>query len=483
MIIRIVLTALFVWSLAISIGFLNRSDSMDLLLFNAVGLKWLFYTLVLLLVTCQSISLIWLWRPFRSGRWFAIGAVLLNFIETCVASVIGAQDLELAADAFRTSRMSRGLPVREEVLQLMEHQSMHIMPIAVSGVLGVIAILMIYRLQNTHESKEEQDELRSCPNCGRRIATSTSICPRCEQRIADWPTPSTATPRIQQQTETSRVRKCPACGREVKGSICTNGGCNWFGKKIEPATNQVNCEIRPSQPRLLFATPVQQDTERPHRDHYRSALGWAVWLQAMLLLLVALSLVITHQAVSQQKLFMSGLNSLPQTDFEQRLTGWWLAIFATVVVSIALIATMAGWVYAAYQNLDSLYATRVTFSPTSAAVYAMCPVISFATLWPVLLELWEGSDPSRLTQRSVIERFQSPYLIYALLILVLVQLPLGVYALSVLQAEISFNKAISLTNLGIACDVIACLQALVLFLIVNQITRNQSLRHAILNDR
>ena len=201
----------------------------------------------------------------------------------------------------------------------------------------------------------------------------------------------------------------------------------------------------------------------------------------MLLLLIAVSLIVAYQGVSQQKALMSGLIDATQSGFDERPTVLRLLALASAVLTLGLVVTISGWIYIAYRNLEPLGATRMRYSPASAAFYAVFPVISLVTFWPVLSELWEGSDPWRPRRRDVFERPQSPWLIYVLLTLVLVEFPLGAYSIVVTQTEVSLDKAILLTNLGIACAIVGCLQAVVLYLIVNQITRNQSMRHDMLN--
>ena len=142
---------------------------------------------------------------------------------------------------------------------------------------------------------------------------------------------------------------------------------------------------------------------------------------------------------------------------------------------------MAGWVYNSYRNLGFLHAQRVSYTPASAAVQAVLPVVNDLTLWPVLIELWKESDPWRLTRCNVVKRFQSPWPIYVLLALVLAGIPPAAYALYSLQSVPSLEAVTKLNNVGILLNVISCLQAGVLLLIVNRVTRNQSERHAVLS--
>ena len=517
MLIRLVLAGVFLWSFAKGIGFLFRSDSMDLLLFDAAGVKWMFYALVFLMVVCLAVSLVWLWRPFPGGRRFAFAAVFINFIETCVAGAIGFRDPKLAADAFATSRVSRSLEVREEVLQLMESPSMHFIPIAISTVFGAFLILMICKVNTTLGDDEEQEELRNCPNCGRQMAAATRICPRCEHRVVDQSLPETATAPIPQQAEaptpehpvrrtstsvasvstvvdlrrtgksvsTGRpgVRTCPVCGTEVKGTICTNGRCDWFGKRVESNADQTSSNDRTARQPLQHSSTVRAERSKRRVARYRPTTSWFVWLQASTLTLLVLSLATIHLAVSQQRILIDiDTIQLTQFDLQQQELFTAILLFALLLVTIAFIVAMAGWVHNSYRNLEALRAERVSYSPAGAAIRTLLPIVGVFTMWPVLMELWKGSDPCRITRRDVVARFQSPWLIYVLFVLVVGSIPLGAYALSAARSVTNMEAAVHLTNIGLACDVVGCLHTLVLLLIVNQVTRNQAARYAVVQE-
>ncbi|MDP6723210.1 MAG: hypothetical protein QGF59_31400, partial [Pirellulaceae bacterium] len=86
----------------------------------------------------------------------------------------------------------------------------------------------------------------------------------------------------------------------------------------------------------------------------------------------------------------------------------------------------------------------------------------------------------RITRRDIIARFQFPWLIYVLLILVLVGIPPSVYTLNAFKSVASVEAASKLNIIGLVLDVIGCLQIVVFLLIVNRISRNQGERHAVL---
>jgi hypothetical protein len=151
--IRAVLTLAFGWSALKGLELLLRSNSMDLLLLNGVGMGWLFYLLIPALAVCQVISLIWFWHPFLRGHFVAIAAILLSLIHTLVVCLIAVGNTELAKQSFTASREERGLPVRQEMLQLMSNPIAQLIPLAIAGALALLWFVLIMKLKNLqHES-------------------------------------------------------------------------------------------------------------------------------------------------------------------------------------------------------------------------------------------------------------------------------------------------------------------------------------------
>ncbi len=68
--IRIVLTIAFGWALQKNIELLVRQESLDRILFDAVNLKWLFYSLVIGLGASQAVSLVWFWIRAKGSNLF-----------------------------------------------------------------------------------------------------------------------------------------------------------------------------------------------------------------------------------------------------------------------------------------------------------------------------------------------------------------------------------------------------------------------------
>ena len=365
----------------------------------------------------------------------------------------------------------------------MDNPGIYALPIAISAVVGLIVFLMICWCRTVHEQNQAEKGLQSCPHCGRQVAASTHVCPRCEQKLGVPSSPKGVSAAFRRERDVPPMRECSVCGRAVKGSICTNVHCDFFGKPAEPAAKPTERDDHTIPPGLWTASSKHEETREQRIGRYRSATGWSVWLHVTILVQLGLSIALVHQAVMQQQLFMNidaGVAKLTRHDLEQRQVFLSLLVLGMFVMAIAIMVTMAGWVYNSYRNLGPLRAERMTYSPGSAAAYAVLPIVSFIMLWPVLLELWKGSDPWRITRRDIIARFQFPWLIYVLLILVLMGIPPSVYTLNAFKSVASVEAASKLNIIGLVLDVIGCLQIVVFLLIVNRISRNQGERHAVL---
>lgn len=153
--IRVILTVVFGWGLWKSIDLLFRQDSIDLFLFQAIDRAWLFYALLSIIAVTQAVTLVWLWKPFSRGHLFAVAAVWFNLTETIVACSIAAGNVELAKQAFITSRESRGLTVRPEMLEMMNNSAMQYIPLVMTVPLAILWCVLIYLLVRANRQGEE----------------------------------------------------------------------------------------------------------------------------------------------------------------------------------------------------------------------------------------------------------------------------------------------------------------------------------------
>lgn len=150
---RVILATAFGWALLKSIALLWRRESLDLLLFDAAGLRWLFYVLLSGLVLCQAASLVWFSKQFAGGYLFPFGAIVINLVETAVACTIAARDTDIAKQAFVASRESRGLSVRPEMLEMMDNATMQFVPVVVSALLAIVWCILIILLIRSNRGR------------------------------------------------------------------------------------------------------------------------------------------------------------------------------------------------------------------------------------------------------------------------------------------------------------------------------------------
>jgi len=114
---------------------------------KAVGLDWLFWIIVPSLIVLQDAAIFYIWRPFTIGYRAAQGAVLLGLVETVGVAIIGFEKPAILKQAFITSRTERGLPVRQEVLDMMDNPAAQFLPVILTTILACIWLFLLAKLK------------------------------------------------------------------------------------------------------------------------------------------------------------------------------------------------------------------------------------------------------------------------------------------------------------------------------------------------
>jgi hypothetical protein len=142
---RIFLTVVFGWSFLKTTSLLIRPDSMDLIILSKAGLSWCFWLVIPAIALGQAVALVYLWMPSRTLYRIAQSSVCLDVAETIFASGIAAANPSIAKEAFVTSRISRGLPVRDEILQMMDNPVAQMWPVCFTLGFGLLWLYLLYR--------------------------------------------------------------------------------------------------------------------------------------------------------------------------------------------------------------------------------------------------------------------------------------------------------------------------------------------------
>lgn len=144
---RIVLTVVFAWSLFKTASILIRPDSMDFLILRKAGLSWCFWLLVPAIAIGLVGAIIFLWMPSDLLYRTAQASVFLDITETILASGIAASNPAIAKKAFVTSRTSRGLPVHDDILRMMDSPTAQLLPVGFAIVFGLLWLYLLYRFK------------------------------------------------------------------------------------------------------------------------------------------------------------------------------------------------------------------------------------------------------------------------------------------------------------------------------------------------
>lgn len=126
---------------------------MDLLILKGVDLGWLFWIIMPSLMVLHVVAIIYIWRPSELGYRAAQGAVLLGLLENFVVSMIGFMKPEILKQAFIASRTERGLPVRQEVLRMMESPAGRLFPIILTVILAGVCLYLLAKINRENEAR------------------------------------------------------------------------------------------------------------------------------------------------------------------------------------------------------------------------------------------------------------------------------------------------------------------------------------------
>ncbi len=155
-ILRPALGLYFAWSFVKGLEILLRSSSTDRILFDTAGLSWLFWPLMLLVLLGKLVGIFYVARLDDAVFVPALVGVVLGFLQTAVGFGIGFFKPGLMKEAFIASREARGLPVRQEMLTMLDNPIASLMPLMLSGLFTVILVgllVVLKRRTNDQSSK------------------------------------------------------------------------------------------------------------------------------------------------------------------------------------------------------------------------------------------------------------------------------------------------------------------------------------------
>jgi hypothetical protein len=138
------------------IGILFRSSSMDRILFDRVGLSWVFWTLVPLILMLLLASLVYLWSDSKIGYRMAQAAVLLHMLEGLLGGIIGIKNTAVLREAIIASREGRGLPVRQELLDLAGHPAMQVFVVAFPIIFSATILALLFFFERARKKAAEE---------------------------------------------------------------------------------------------------------------------------------------------------------------------------------------------------------------------------------------------------------------------------------------------------------------------------------------
>lgn len=146
-ILRLALALYFAWSFLKGLDILLRSSSTDRILFDTAGLSWLVWLMMLLVLLGKLVCILYMARLDSALFVPALVGVALGFLQTAFASGIGFFKPGLMKEAVIASREARGLPVRQEMLTLLDNPAANLMPAIASGIFAAILVGLLVALK------------------------------------------------------------------------------------------------------------------------------------------------------------------------------------------------------------------------------------------------------------------------------------------------------------------------------------------------
>lgn len=159
-IIRVLVTLSLAWSAFKGVEVLARATSMDYLLFAGAGVGWLLYLLLVPAIIASVSGVVWIWRPFPKGFQTSLFAIVLNMLETVIGGVISMLNTDLAKQSFVSSREARGLPIRPEILKMMDSPASHVIPIVIAIAMSAFWIFLLFKIRRSCQTRTADSSAR-----------------------------------------------------------------------------------------------------------------------------------------------------------------------------------------------------------------------------------------------------------------------------------------------------------------------------------
>jgi hypothetical protein len=115
----ILLMVWFFWATGKDLDALVRHSVLtDYYIFSAAGIPWLFFVMAIPVFLLNTATIYFLFRPQRAGLWVLLNALVAGAVQNIVTISFALPNLANVREAYARARELRGLPVREEALNM-----------------------------------------------------------------------------------------------------------------------------------------------------------------------------------------------------------------------------------------------------------------------------------------------------------------------------------------------------------------------------
>ncbi len=136
----------FIWSAGKDLdGLVRYSITSDFYILSSAGLPWLYFVMALAVFLLDMAAVYYLFRPQAAGVRVLFCALAAAFVQNLVTLALALRDIAGVREAYARGRELRGLPVREDALDMIFTQRGMLMSAVIMFCLYVLVAFVVHR--------------------------------------------------------------------------------------------------------------------------------------------------------------------------------------------------------------------------------------------------------------------------------------------------------------------------------------------------
>ncbi len=137
----------FMWSAGQDLEMIARySLKADYYIYSSVGLPWLFFVFAFGIFSLNIVTIFYLFRPLYIGYFTAIASLVLGAVQNITRLTLALDDLPGVRKAYENGRELRGMPIREEAMNMIFTPGS--MQTAMYATLALYTVVLFFTIKN-----------------------------------------------------------------------------------------------------------------------------------------------------------------------------------------------------------------------------------------------------------------------------------------------------------------------------------------------